>query len=328
MVRSSLSLGVFLLSCTVAAGQGFSPEEAVKRMKVPDDLEVRLVAADPRIRQTVTITFDDRGRMWVIQYLQYPNPAGLKPVEVDQWLRTKYDKVPLPPPRGPKGADRITILDDPDETGRYRKSKDFITGLNLASGMCLGHGGVYVAQPPYLLFYPDKNGAKHGELKSPHAYGYFGHVPYTGFKGGHVTCGGIVYHGGTLPAKYHGQYLAANLLSNALYWHTLEPKGSSFVSRFGGDLLIGNDTWFRPVDCLVGPDGALYVADWYDKRANHVDPIDNWDRSNGRIYKLQARGAKPQAPVNLAKLSSVELLNLLDHPNNWYSREARRLLAA
>ena len=58
----------------------------------------------------MTITFDDRGRMWVMQYLQYPNPAGLKPVKVDQYLRTVYDRVPEPPPKGPKGADRITIL--------------------------------------------------------------------------------------------------------------------------------------------------------------------------------------------------------------------------
>ena len=42
--------------------------------------------------------FDERGRMWVIQYLQYPTPAGLKPISVDNYLRTKYDCVPEPPP--------------------------------------------------------------------------------------------------------------------------------------------------------------------------------------------------------------------------------------
>ena len=119
MYRSSLSVGLLLLGCTVATAQGFSPEEALKRMKVPEDLEVRLVAAEPMIRQPVTITFDDRGRMWVIQYLQYPNPAGLKPVEVDQWLRTKYDKVPEPPPKGPKGRDRISIYQDAGGDGHF-----------------------------------------------------------------------------------------------------------------------------------------------------------------------------------------------------------------
>ncbi len=108
--------------------------------------------------QPVTMTFDDKGRMWVIQYLQYPTPAGLKAIKVDQYLRTVYDRVPEPPPKGPKGADRITILSDPDENGHFRKAKDCIDGLNLASGMCLGYGGVFVFQTPYLLFYHFKQG--------------------------------------------------------------------------------------------------------------------------------------------------------------------------
>jgi putative membrane-bound dehydrogenase-like protein len=409
-------------------------------MKVAEGFAVKLVAAEPLIRQPVTMSFDDRGRLWVIQYLQYPNPAGLKPVKVDQYLRTTYDRVPDPPPRGPKGADRITILYDPDESGRFRKSKDFVTGLNLASGMCLGHGGLFVAQPPYLLFYPDRDGddvpdgdpqvlltgfgmedahafanslqwgpdgwlygahgstsyanirgyhfaqgiwryhphtkefelfaegggntwgldfdrhgnviagtnwggkamlhqvqggyyvkgfAKHGPLSNPHAYGYFEHVPYTGFRGGHVTCGGIVYEGGAFPEKFRHQYIAGNLLSNVLHWHTLEPFKSSFVSRFGGELLAANDTWFRPVDCETGPDGSLYLADWYDKRATHLDPRDTWDRSNGRIYKIEARGAKTFTTLAspLSRFSSDELVDLLGHPNNWYSRQARQILA-
>jgi putative membrane-bound dehydrogenase-like protein len=353
-------------------------------------------------------------------------------------LRTVYDKLPEPPPRGSQGADKITILEDPDGDGRFDKAKDFVTGLNLASGMALGHGGVFVAQPPYLLFYPDrdrddvpdsdpdvlltgfgmedahafvnslqwgpdgwlygaqgstvtarirgitfqqgiwryhpltkefelfaegggntwgvdfdrhgnliagtnfggfamlhqvqgayyvKNFGKHGELQNPHAYGYFNHVPYQGFKGGHVTCGGIVYQGGALPRQYDNAYLAANLLSNALYWHHIERHGSSFTSRFGGDLLLANDPCFRPVDCLVGPDGALYIADWYDERAGHLDPRDNWDRSNGRLYKIEAKGASPSPAPSLSKLSSNQLVELLAHANDWYVREARRILA-
>jgi hypothetical protein len=53
-------------------------------------------------------------------------------------------------------------------------------------------------------------------------------------------------------------------------------------------LLSTDDTWFRPVDCATGPDGQP-VADWCDKRARTVDPLDTGDRSNGRIYKIEAR---------------------------------------
>ena len=172
-----------------------------------------------------------------------------------------------------------------------------------------------------------KGFAKHGELQNPHAYGYFDHVPYTGFKGGHVTIGGVVYQGGAFPEQLRDQYLAANVLSNAIYWHAIERRGSSFVNHFGGDLLTTDDHSFRPVDCTVGPDGSLFIADWYDKRANHVDPKDDWDRSNGRIYKLVADGTKAVTGLDLAKLSSQQLVELLTHRNAWYAREARLLLA-
>ncbi|MFZ9793773.1 MAG: DUF7133 domain-containing protein, partial [Gemmataceae bacterium] len=137
--------------------QNLKPQEAISRMQVPEGMEARLVASEPEIRQPLSMFFDDRGRLWVLQYLQYPNPAGLKALKQDQYLRTIWDKIPEPPPKGPKGIDKITILYDRDEKGLFRKSKDFATGLNLASGMAWGHGGLFVANPPYLLFYPDKN---------------------------------------------------------------------------------------------------------------------------------------------------------------------------
>src|SRR4051794_17873023 len=133
-------------------------KEARKTLQVTKGLDFQLLASEPMVRQPVNITFDDRGRLWVLEYLQYPTPNGLKAMEVDQYLRTKYDKLPDLPPKGPKGADRIIVLEDPDADGRYRKSKAVITGLNLASGFALGHGGVFVVQSPYLLFYPLKPG--------------------------------------------------------------------------------------------------------------------------------------------------------------------------
>ncbi len=141
----------------MAAAQGFASEEAAGRMSVAEGLEVRLVAAEPLVRQPVAIEFDDRGRLWVIQYLQYPNPEGLHRVEVDRYSRTIYDRIPEPPPRGPKGADRITILEDTDGDGRADRAQDFVQGLNLASGLAFGRGGVFVLQAPYLLFYPDRD---------------------------------------------------------------------------------------------------------------------------------------------------------------------------
>ena len=133
------------------------PSEAVKLFTVPDDLQIRLVVAEPDVSQPLSISFDDRGRMWVLQYLQYPNPEGLKAVQMDNWLRTKYDRIPPPPPDGPQGKDRISIYEDRDGDGRPETIKHFLSNLNLASGFALGHEGVFVVQPPYLLFYADRN---------------------------------------------------------------------------------------------------------------------------------------------------------------------------
>jgi putative membrane-bound dehydrogenase-like protein len=433
------ALGLALLApCDPAWAQGYAPDEAVRKMTVADGFAARLVAAEPMVRQPVAIEFDERGRLWVIQYLQYPNPAGLKRVAVDRYSRTVYDRVPEPPPRGPKGADRVTILSDFDNDGRARKAKDFLGGLNLATGIAFGHGGVYVLQAPYLLFYPDrdrddvpdgdpdvlvkgfgmedahsvansltwgpdgwlygcqgstvtanidgiefqqgvwryhpitrrfelfcegggnswgldfdrhgnllystnvggftmlhgvqggyywKQFGKHGALHNPFAYGYIDHVPHRNFQGGHVTVGGIVYQGDSFPPRFRGKYVAADLLGHAVYWHDLTPDGSSFRSTHGGELLLANDTWFAPCDVTLGPDGSVYVADWFDKRTAHPDPDADWDKSNGRVYKIEANGTKPAAPFDLAKLPSDKLVSLLAHPNDWFRRKAREVLA-
>ena len=421
-----------------ALAGGYAPEEARARMVLPEGFAAKVFAAEPMVKQPVAACFDGRGRLWVIEYFQYPTPAGLKPVTVDQYLRTEYDRVPEPPPRGPKGADRIKILEDTDGDGRADKATTFVEGLNLATGLAVGHGGVFVGSAPYLLFYPDKdrddrpdgdpevllsgfgmqdahatlnsfiwgpdgwlygaqgstvtakirgiefqqgiwryhprtkafelfaegggntwgldfdlagnafgssNGgfvafhmvqggsywkgfAKHGPLHNPRTYGYFDALDYKGQKrGGHVTPGGIIYKGDAFPEPFRGAFLGANLLSNAVYWHTLEPRGSTFSARFGGTLIDAKDRWFRPVDLLTGPDGAVYVVDWYDERASHLDPRDTWDRTNGRIYKVEYRGGRRVEPTDLDRLPTEALIAYRTSPNDWYPAEARRVLA-
>ncbi len=125
---SVVAVVVVVGCCQSAGAQGYAPAEALGRMKVAEGLSVRLVASEPEVRQPIFVKCDDRGRLWTIQYLQYPNPAGLKRVKVDRWSRTVYDRVPEPPPHGPRGADRITILEDTDGDGRADKFKDFVDG--------------------------------------------------------------------------------------------------------------------------------------------------------------------------------------------------------
>src|SRR5260370_37100047 len=97
-MKISLQGFIFLFLSAIPAGsalaQGYFPQEAVRHIHVPNGFRVSLVASEPEVRKPVTMTFDGRGRMWVIQYLQYPNPSRLKPIKVDQYLRTTYDRLP------------------------------------------------------------------------------------------------------------------------------------------------------------------------------------------------------------------------------------------
>ena len=131
--------------------------DSLAALTSPDDLQIEQVLTEPLVAQPLYINFDERGRMWVMQYLQYPNPAGLKIVSKDFWWRAVYDKTPLPPPHGVKGKDKISIHEDTDGDGKYDKHSVFIDDLNIATSFCQGRGGVWVLNPPALLFYPDQN---------------------------------------------------------------------------------------------------------------------------------------------------------------------------
>lgn len=417
--------------------QNLTPAEAVQKMTVGDGLEVQRVASEPLVRQPVCIEFDDRGRLWVIQYLQYPNPEGLTRVQVDRFSRTRYDRIPEPPPHGPRGADRITILTDSDSDGVMDQGHDFLNGLNLTTGLAFGHGGVFILNVPYLLFVPDRNRddipdgdpevllsgfgmedahsvansltwgpdgwlygcqgstvtanvrgiefqqgvwryhpvtrefelfcegggntwgldfdetgrlfystnyggfvlvhgvqggyfvkafAKHGALHNPYAYGYFDHAPHRNFTGGHVTVGGIVYQGDAFPDSWRGSYIAGDLLGHAVHRHRISSRGSTVETAHGDSVLLANDPWFATTDVTTGPDGAVYVADWHDSRTAHPDPDAQWDRSNGRIYRIAPPGTRPAVAFDLTRLDVSKLLTLLDHRNQWFVRRARQEL--
>jgi putative heme-binding domain-containing protein len=108
----------------------------------------------------------------------------------------------------------------------------------------------------------------------------------------------------------------------------LEPVGSTFRTVEEPFLVTTDDGWFRPVDLKVGPDGALYVADLYEGRINHVDPRDTWDRSNGRIWRIRPKDWTPARQwQDLTTLPAGELVKLLAHESRWQRGTARRVLS-
>lgn len=112
--------------------------------------------------------------------------------------------------------------------------------------------------------YHVKGFGKHGPLHNPHAYGYFQPSSHSGSVGDSLKGGAVIYQGGAFPERFNNAMIAPNGRHSACRWSTIQARGSTFASRFAGDFVTTPDVWFRPVDMTVGPDGALYIADWYD----------------------------------------------------------------
>ena len=132
-----------------SAALPLSPGEAQKRFKVPDGFEVRLFAAEPEVINPVSMSFDEKGRLWIVELYEYP-----------------YEK---PKNEKRKGRDRVICLEDPDGTGRATKRTVVAEDLWLATAICWGNGGIYVGQAPDMYFYPiteTPNGPKAGERKT------------------------------------------------------------------------------------------------------------------------------------------------------------------
>ena len=112
------------------------PLETQKKFKVPKGFEVRLFASEPEVVNPVAMTWDERGRLWVVELYEYPKGAA----------------------KGQKGRDRIKILEDVDADGKADKVTVFADGFSLATGIALGNGGVYLGAAPNLYFLEDTNG--------------------------------------------------------------------------------------------------------------------------------------------------------------------------
>jgi len=139
-------------------GLRMSAQEELAQLKPADDLVVELIAADPQVAQPTHLSVDERGRLWVSQYRQYPYPAGLKQISRDMYYRAVFDKVPPAPPHHDKGRDIISVHEDTDGDGTFDRVKNILEGLNMANAAVRGYGGFWVMHTPYLMFYPDADG--------------------------------------------------------------------------------------------------------------------------------------------------------------------------
>ncbi len=160
---------------------------------------------------------------------------------------------------------------------------------------------------------------------------WIGDTPHSGNNrsdaagGGHAHAGAMIYLGGSWPAEYRNQLFMNNIHGQRLNEDRLTAKGSGYEGNRAPDFLFARDRWSQIINLQSGPDGQMWMIDWYDANACHHREPDGHDRTNGRIFKVSYKNAK-HAPVDLQKLSEDQLIELQLSPNDWLVRHARRVL--
>ncbi|MGV8877718.1 MAG: PVC-type heme-binding CxxCH protein [Sphingobacteriaceae bacterium] len=432
---------------------GLTPEESMKLIQVPADFDVKLFAAEPDITNPIAMAWDERGRLWIVESVDYPNTF----VETD-------------------GAanDRIKICEDTNGDGKADKFTVFADSLNIPTSIVFSNGGVIISMAPNFVFLKDTNGDDKADIREnmitgfgkndTHAgpsnlqYGFdnkiWGVLGYAGFNGTidgkTMRFGQGVYHFNpdgknfeylattsnntwglgfsednnvfvstandthaayfSMPIKYTQHKLPGNNIQpvqkidghydlHAMtpnlrqvdvvggftaaagthfytarnfpksYWNRvafvseptarlihqsiIEPNGAGFKESDGWNFMASSDEWVGPVHAEVGPDGAVWVADWYNFVIQHntfvpqqaptefILPITLADQKGGqgnalesnlrdldrgRVYRVVYKKATANKPLSLSKSDLQGLMAALENDNMFWRMTAQRLL--
>ena len=142
-------------------------------------------------------------------------------------------------------------------------------------------------------------------------------------------CGAEILSGGNMPEDYQGDILTNDFRANRVVRFKLADNGAGFTARQMEDFITSTDRSFRPVDIKMGPDGAIYIADWYNPIINHgeVDFRDpRRDHTHGRIWRITYKGKPLVVRPRIDGASIAELLDLLKSPEDYTRSQARLAL--
>ena len=132
------------------------------------------------------------------------------------------------------------------------------------------------------------------------------------------------------PESWQGTLIAGGYINNAVWALKIKDDGAGFALEDLPPLIKSTSRSFRPVDAKFGPDGALYIADWYNPIIGHYQASfrhPDRDKTHGRIWRVTAKGRPLTAPPELATASIPRLLDQLKSPDRWTRHFAKRVLA-
>ncbi|MCB1237495.1 MAG: HEAT repeat domain-containing protein, partial [Verrucomicrobiae bacterium] len=131
------------------------------------------------------------------------------------------------------------------------------------------------------------------------------------------------------PEEMQGRVLIGGYYANLLEWHRLNYADGLFSTELLPNIIETKNNVFRPVEVRVGPDGAIYVVDWYNPIIGHYQASyrhPDRDKAHGRVWRVTYKGRPLVKPAKLADAGIGELLEQLDSPERWAKYQAKRLL--
>jgi putative heme-binding domain-containing protein len=152
---------------------------------------------------------------------------------------------------------------------------------------------------------------------------------WEGYRG-RKLCGADIVGNSHLPEDLQGAMVAGGFMNNAVYALRIEENGAGFRVYDLPPLILSTHTSFRPVDVKIGPDGAIYVADWYNPIIGHYQASfrhPDRDKTHGRIWRITAKGRPLAQKPKLAGAPIPVLLDQLKSTERWNGYQAKRLLA-
>ncbi len=402
---------------TIATSEALTPEQEKASIHLPPGFELQLVASEPEIHKPINIAFDDRGRLWVTDTVEYPFPAeegkptrdtvkvledfgpdghARKITAFADNLNIPIGVLPLPTPADPsdKGLTALVYsipsvwrMTDSAGTGKADKRQvllsaighldthgmtgSFTEGFDGRIYACHGYrntstvrgtdgseivmnsGNTYRFRPdgshleyfthglvnPFGLAWDPLGNLYASDCETKPVYMLVREAYYPSFGkpddglgfapqmcdhlyGSTAIAGLVEYAADKWPAEYRDTMFVGNVVTNVVNHCKLTPRGSWFHADDLPDFCVSSDLWFRPVNLKLGPDGNLYIADFYNRIIGHYE-VDlhhpGRDKQRGRIWRIVYHGVDGKTPVadpqDLSRSSPLQLVDDLADPN-------------
>jgi uncharacterized protein len=217
----------------------FTPDDSMKFIQVPAEFKLELFAKEPDIIEPIAFNFDERGRLWIIEAINYPNVVL----------------------NGNPGDDRIKIVEDTNGDGRADKFTVFADNLNLPTSLVFANGGVIVAAAPHMLFLKDTNGDDKADVRQILSTGW-------GIRDTHAGPSSLMYGPdnyiwGTVGYSGFNGEMNGKQMQFGQGMYRFKPDGSGFEYVTGST----NNTWglgmsetFDVFGSTANNDPSFYVA--------------------------------------------------------------------